>query len=49
MRILRLILGLGVMFVVLRIGLEINYIYAGVLIVIGAILIITSFGKDKQK
>ena len=48
MKILRLIFGLGILIVTLKVGLEIDYIYAGILLVIGLVLTLTSLGKNKK-
>ena len=48
MKILRFIFGIGIIYITIKIGLKINYIYAGILLVIGLILILTSFRKNKR-
>ncbi len=48
MRILRLILGAGILLITFKIGLKINYIFSGILLVIGLILFLTSFRRNKR-
>ncbi len=48
MKLLRLILGVGVLLVTFKIGLDIKQIYAGILLAIGLILTLTSLRKDKK-
>ncbi|KKN17791.1 hypothetical protein LCGC14_0962140 [marine sediment metagenome] len=48
MKLFRFILGAGVVVVTISIGHTINYIYSGILLLIGAILVLTSFFKDKR-
>ncbi len=47
MKTLRLIFGVGILFITFNIGLDINYIYSGILLVIGLVLFFTSFGRNK--
>ena len=48
MKILRFIFGAGIIYITIKIGLKINYIFTGILFVIGLILILTSFRKNKK-
>ncbi len=48
MKMLRLIFGIGILLVTFKIGLKIHYIYAGILLVIGLVLTLTSLRRNKK-
>lgn len=48
MKILRLVLGIGLLLVTFKIGLDIKQIYAGILLGIGLVLTLTSLGRNKK-
>ncbi len=48
MKILRFILGAGILYLTFKIGLKINYILAGILLVVGLFLLLTSLRRKKK-